>query len=78
MYDPEQVRAGAGGAEAALFAAQMLELYGRYARSKGWDFEVRITHNLSGDVLSRSLPKTHTMCVKEYCCYIPCAPLVSC
>eukprot|EP00967_Tisochrysis_lutea_P022503 scaffold25643_cov19-Tisochrysis_lutea.AAC.1 len=35
-----RVRAGAGGAEAALFAAQLLDLYERYARSKGWDFEV--------------------------------------
>ncbi|KAF5827554.1 protein chain release factor A [Dunaliella salina] len=35
-----EVRAGAGGAEAALFAAQLLDLYQRFARSKGWDFEV--------------------------------------
>ncbi len=38
---PAQVRAGAGGAEAALFAAQLLDFYERAATSKGWEFEVR-------------------------------------
>jgi peptide chain release factor 1 len=31
-----EVRAGAGGAEAALFAAELLRMYQRYAESVGW------------------------------------------
>ena len=36
-----QVRAGTGGAEASLFAADLLDMYARYAGAKGWQFEVR-------------------------------------
>ncbi len=35
-----EVRAGAGGEEAALFAAQLAELYKRYSQTQGWDFRV--------------------------------------
>ena len=35
-----EIRAGAGGDEAALFAAQMFRLYGHYAAIQGWRFEV--------------------------------------
>ena len=35
-----EVRAGTGGAEAALFAADLLRMYQRYAESRGWKFEV--------------------------------------
>lgn len=31
-----EVRAGAGGDEAALFAAELLEMYKRYAEARGW------------------------------------------
>jgi peptide chain release factor 1 len=31
-----EVRAGTGGEEAALFAGELLRMYGRYAESKGW------------------------------------------
>jgi peptide chain release factor 1 len=31
-----EIRAGAGGQEAALFAAELFEMYSRYAESKGW------------------------------------------
>jgi len=31
-----EVRAGAGGEEAALFAEQLAEMYGRYAEKEGW------------------------------------------
>lgn len=31
-----EVRAGAGGDEAALFAAELLDMYKRYAETKGW------------------------------------------
>jgi peptide chain release factor 1 len=35
-----EVRAGAGGDEAALFAADLFEMYRRYAENRGWRFEV--------------------------------------
>jgi peptide chain release factor 1 len=31
-----EVRAGTGGEEAALFAGELIRMYGRYAESKGW------------------------------------------
>lgn len=35
-----EVRAGAGGEEAALFAEQLAHMYARYAERKGWRFSV--------------------------------------
>jgi peptide chain release factor 1 len=35
-----EVRAGTGGDEAALFAAELFRMYERYAALKGWRFEV--------------------------------------
>lgn len=35
-----EVRAGTGGEEAGLFAAELFRLYNRYATLKGWTFEV--------------------------------------
>jgi peptide chain release factor 1 len=35
-----EVRAGTGGEEAALFAAEILRMYGRYAEKEGWKFQV--------------------------------------
>ncbi len=35
-----EIRAGAGGEEAALFAADLFRMYTRYAERKGWDVEV--------------------------------------
>ncbi|CCG08302.1 peptide chain release factor 1 [Pararhodospirillum photometricum] len=35
-----EVRAGTGGDEAALFAGDLLRMYGRYAQERGWRFEV--------------------------------------
>jgi peptide chain release factor 1 len=35
-----EIRAGTGGAEAALFAADLLRMYLRYAESRGWRHEV--------------------------------------
>ncbi|MDP1723264.1 MAG: peptide chain release factor 1 [Alphaproteobacteria bacterium] len=35
-----EVRAGTGGEEAALFAAELFRMYQRYAEIKGWRFEV--------------------------------------
>jgi len=35
-----EVRAGTGGEEAALFAAELFRMYQRYAASRGWRFEM--------------------------------------
>ena len=35
-----EVRAGTGGDEAALFAADLFDMYRRYAENRGWRFEV--------------------------------------
>ena len=35
-----EVRAGTGGDEAALFAADLLDMYRRYAQLQGWKFEI--------------------------------------
>ena len=35
-----EVRAGTGGDEAALFAADLLRMYQRYAEARGWKFEL--------------------------------------
>jgi peptide chain release factor 1 len=35
-----EVRAGAGGDEASLFAQDLFRMYSRYAENKGWKFEV--------------------------------------
>ncbi len=42
-----EIRAGAGGDEAGLFAADLFRMYGRYAQTKGWEVEV-INANESG------------------------------
>lgn len=45
-----EVRAGAGGDEAALFAAELLGMYRRYAESKGWTTKIvdESTNDLGG------------------------------
>jgi peptide chain release factor 1 len=35
-----EIRAGTGGDEAALFAAEVLRMYARYAEKQGWKFEI--------------------------------------
>ena len=35
-----EIRAGTGGDEAALFAADLFNMYKKYATLKGWGFEV--------------------------------------
>jgi peptide chain release factor 1 len=35
-----EIRAGTGGDEATLFAAEMLRMYGRYAEKQRWRFEI--------------------------------------
>ena len=40
-----EIRAGAGGEEAALFAADLFRMYNRYAERQGWDLEVLNTNS---------------------------------
>ncbi|MFC1941253.1 peptide chain release factor 1 [Chloroflexota bacterium] len=42
-----EIRAGAGGDEAGLFAADLFRMYSRYAQSKGWETDI-INTNESG------------------------------
>ncbi len=35
-----EIRAGAGGEEAGLFAAELFRMYSRYAQSKGWEVDI--------------------------------------
>ncbi|GHV18746.1 peptide chain release factor 1 [Spirochaetia bacterium] len=35
-----EIRAGTGGDEAALFAADLFRMYGRFAETRGWKFEI--------------------------------------
>ena len=42
-----EIRAGAGGDEAGLFAADLFRMYSRYAQTKGWGIEI-ISLNESG------------------------------
>ncbi len=42
-----EIRAGAGGDEAGLFAADLFRMYSRYAQSKGWKIDI-INTNESG------------------------------
>ncbi len=35
-----EIRAGTGGEEASLFAADLFRMYGRYAQAKGWDTDI--------------------------------------
>jgi peptide chain release factor 1 len=41
-----EIRAGTGGDEAALFAADLLDMYRRYAQLQGWQFEI-MSENMS-------------------------------
>jgi peptide chain release factor 1 len=42
-----EIRAGAGGEEAALFAAELLRMYTRYAEAQGWKVEM-VSSSLTG------------------------------
>lgn len=42
-----EIRAGTGGEEAALFAADLFRMYGRYAEMKGWKTEI-LSRNATG------------------------------
>jgi len=40
-----EIRAGTGGDEAALFAADLFRMYSRYAERKGWKIEIMSSHD---------------------------------
>lgn len=40
-----EIRAGVGGEEAALFAADLLRMYMKFAEKKGWDFKIIYKRN---------------------------------
>jgi len=48
-----EIRAGAGGDEAGLFAGDLLRMYTRYADDNGWKVEVMEQHETSGGVLKQ-------------------------
>src|SRR3989339_269218 len=39
-----EIRAGTGGDESALFAAELFRMYGRYAENKGWKINILNQH----------------------------------
>ena len=43
-----EIRAGTGGEEAALFAADLFRVYSRYAETKRWKVEVMVHHATNG------------------------------
>lgn len=43
-----EIRAGTGGEEAGLFAADLFRMYARYAESKGWRVEMMSSHPTEG------------------------------
>lgn len=47
-----EVRAGAGGDEAAIFAEEVLQMYKRYAESKGWS--VKIIEDLTLEIKGKN------------------------
>jgi peptide chain release factor 1 len=46
-----EIRAGAGGDESSLFAADLFRMYGRYAEGRGWKVEPLRGGRLQGDHL---------------------------
>ncbi len=41
-----EIRAGAGGDEAALFAAELMRMYARFAEKRGWKMELLSSHRI--------------------------------
>jgi len=50
-----EVRAGTGGEEAALFAADLLRMYSRYAERRGWRVEILSTSEASAGGLKEAI-----------------------
>lgn len=51
-----EVRAGAGGLESSLFAAEMVAMYEKYAARRRWQFEVRGSVGRDARARSRAHP----------------------
>ena len=50
-----ELRAGAGGDEAALFAADLFRMYARYCEARGWKFEAISLHETGGGGLKEAI-----------------------
>ena len=50
-----EIRSGTGGEEAALFAAELLRMYSRYAESKGWKVEPMSLSSSSGGGIKEAI-----------------------
>jgi len=50
-----EIRSGTGGEEAALFAAELLRMYSRYADSKGWKVEPMSLSSSSGGGIKEAI-----------------------
>jgi peptide chain release factor 1 len=50
-----EIRAGAGGDEAALFAADLFRMYGRYAERRGWKVELLSVSRTEGGGLKEAI-----------------------
>ena len=51
-----EIRAGAGGDEAALFANDLFRMYGRYAERRGWKVELLSISRTEGGGLKEGIP----------------------
>ena len=58
-----EVRAGTGGEEAALFAADLFRMYERYAAFRGWSFEVEEKNETELGGLKEAAAKISGNCV---------------
>ncbi|MBN1770894.1 MAG: PCRF domain-containing protein, partial [Deltaproteobacteria bacterium] len=50
-----EIRSGTGGEEAALFAAELLRMYSRYAETKGWKVEPMSLSSSSGGGIKEAI-----------------------
>lgn len=51
-----EIRGGAGGDEAAIFAGDLFRMYSRYAENQGWQIEIVSVHHENMEDLKKSLP----------------------
>ncbi len=49
-----EVRAGTGGEEASIFAAELMKMYKKYAERKGWGFSILDSHESSSNGIKSS------------------------
>src|SRR5260370_8648322 len=55
-----EIRAGAGGDEAGLFAAELFRMYTKYAERQRWKWEVIHSHPTGVPCLNQAVPLPHT------------------